>query len=62
MHNPFDLRWIEVDENEGALALEFDFPGALLLALKRDRKTNLAQAYWMDEQGNILQRVEAGIA
>lgn len=56
------LRWIEIDENAGVLALEFGSPRALLLALKRDAETNFAQAYWMDEQGNILQRIVTGQA
>jgi len=56
------LRWIEIDDNAGVLALEFGKPGVVLLALKRNAETDPTVGYWMDEQGNLIGRVEAGQA
>ena len=56
------LRWIEIDDNAGVLALELGKPGVLLLALKRMTEADPTVGYWMDEQGNLIGRIEAGQA
>lgn len=55
------LRWIEIDDDAGVLALEFGKPGVVLLALKRQATVPM-MGYWMDEQGKVLGRVVAGRA
>jgi len=59
---PVALRWIEIDDDAGVLALEFGSPGVVLLAVKKDGVTDATKAYWMDDQGNVLGRIQAGRA
>lgn len=56
------LRWIEIDEDAGVLALEFGTPGVFLLAVKRNSPNDPMTGYWMTEQGDMLGHVEPGIA
>ncbi|MFW5739513.1 MAG: hypothetical protein ACOC1F_04020 [Myxococcota bacterium] len=56
------LRWIEIDDDAGALAFEFGEPGVVLLALRREGGADTTTGYWLDEQGKVLGRVEAGQA
>lgn len=56
------LRWIEIDDDAGVLALELGEPGVVLLALKRRGDADPTMGYWLDEQGKVLGQVEAGQA
>ena len=56
------LRWIDIDDNAGMLALSFGQSGVVMLALKRTGASAPTMGYWTDEQGNLLGRVEAGQA
>ena len=56
------LRWIEIDDDAGVLALEFGEPGVVLLALKRRSDADATMGYWLDEQGKVLGQIQAGQA
>ena len=62
MPHAITLRWLEIDDNAGVLALEFGAPGVFLLAVKRKSPTDPMMGYWMDEQGNVLGQVQPGLA
>jgi len=62
MPTAIGLRWIEIDDNAGVLALEYGAPGVVLLAVKKASATDPTMGYWMDEQGTLLGRVKAALA
>ncbi len=58
----FGFRWIQIDDNAGALALEFGASGVYMLAVRKARPTEPTMSYWLDEQGKMLGRIEVGLA
>lgn len=57
-----ELRWIEIDEDAGVLAMELGPRGVVLLAVRKNRPTDPTMGYWLDEHGKLLGRIEAGKA